>query len=107
MSAKALDTHGRWRNITVAFRVSPEEDEQIERLVKLTGLTKQDYIMRRLTEQDVVVQGNPKVFAALRREMRGILNELQRLDAIQQMNEDTAEALSMVIRIMAGMKEAS
>ena len=56
MSEKVLDAHGRWRNITVAFRVSPEEDEQIERLVKLTGLTKQDYIMRRLTEQDVVVQ---------------------------------------------------
>ncbi len=107
MSAKALDAHGRWRNITVAFRVSPEEDEQIERLVRLTGLTKQDYIMRRLTEQDVVVQGNTKVFATLRREMRGILDELQRLDAGQQMNEDTAEALSMVIRIMAGMKEAS
>ena len=38
MSEKVLDAHGRWRNITVAFRVSPEEDEQIERLVKLTGL---------------------------------------------------------------------
>lgn len=62
MSEKVLDAHGRWRNITVAFWVSPEEDEQIERLVKLTGLTKQDYIIRRLTEQDVVVQGNPKVF---------------------------------------------
>ena len=46
MSAKSLDAHGRWRNITVAFRVSPEEDEQIERLVRLTGLTKQDYIIR-------------------------------------------------------------
>ena len=47
MSEKVLDAHGRWRNITVAFRVSPEEDEQIERLVKLTGLTKQDYILNR------------------------------------------------------------
>lgn len=57
MSAKSSDAHGRWRNITAAFRVSPEEDEQIERLVRLTGLTNQDYIMRRLTEQDIVVQG--------------------------------------------------
>ena len=46
MSAKSLDAHGRWRKITVAFRVSPEEDEHIERLVMLTGLTKQDYIIR-------------------------------------------------------------
>ena len=44
MSAKNRDNHNRWRNKTVAFRVSPEEDEQIERFVKLSGLTKQDYI---------------------------------------------------------------
>jgi len=59
MSAKALDTHGRWRNVTVAFRVSPEEDSQIETLVGLSGLTKQDYIMSRLLNRDVVVKGNP------------------------------------------------
>lgn len=40
MSAKNLDKHNRWRNKTVAFRVSPEEDAQIETAVKLTGLTK-------------------------------------------------------------------
>ena len=65
MSAKNLDKHNRWRNKTVAFRVSPEEDTQIETAVKLTGLTKQDYIIRRLLCRDVVVQGNPRVYKAL------------------------------------------
>ena len=37
----------------------PEEDAQIETAVKLTGLTKQDYIIRRLLCRDVVVLGNP------------------------------------------------
>ena len=32
MSAKSLDAHGRWRNITVAFRVSPEEDDRLSAL---------------------------------------------------------------------------
>lgn len=50
----------------MAFRVSAEEDLQLETLVKLTGLTKQDYIIRWLLERDVVVQGNPKVYKALR-----------------------------------------
>ena len=107
MSAKSLDAHGRWRNITVAFRVSPEEDEQIERLVRLTGLTQQDYIMRRLTEQDVVVQGNPRVFAALQREMRAVLDELSRLEAGNNPSEELIEVITMISRIMAGMKEAS
>lgn len=62
MSMKNLDNHNRWRNKTVAFRVSPEEDEQLEVFVKLSGLTKQDYITRRLLCHDVVVQGNPRVY---------------------------------------------
>ena len=55
MSAKNMDNHNRWRNRTVAFRVSDEENAQIDLAVKLTGLTKQDYITRRLLCKDVVV----------------------------------------------------
>lgn len=40
MSLKNRDNHNRWRNKAVAFRVSPEEDAQIETFVKLSGLTK-------------------------------------------------------------------
>ena len=43
MSHKNRDERNRWRNKTVAFRVSPEEDKQLETYVKLSGLTKQDY----------------------------------------------------------------
>ena len=60
MSLKNRDEHNRWRNKTIAFRVSPEENEQIERYVQLSGLTKQDYITRRLTHKDVVVQEQSK-----------------------------------------------
>lgn len=65
MSAKNLDKHNRWRNKAVAFRVSPEEDTQIETAVKLTGLTKQNYINRRLLCRNVVIHGNPRVYKAL------------------------------------------
>lgn len=65
MSLKNRDEHNRWRNKTVAFRVSPEEDKQIETYVQLSGLTKQAYITMRLTHKDIVVQGNPRVFKAL------------------------------------------
>ena len=58
MSAKCLDQQGRWRNKVVAFRMSPEEDELLETAVRLSGLTKQDYIIRRLQEKEVVVTGN-------------------------------------------------
>ena len=92
MSLKNLDSHNRWRNKTVAFRVSPEEDAQIETFVKLSGLTKQDYITRRLTCKDVVVQGNPRVYKALRDQLAAVLDEL--LDVVE-----------MIAAIMDGMKE--
>ena len=36
MSAKSRDEHNRWRNITVGFRVSPEENEQLNEAVALS-----------------------------------------------------------------------
>ena len=81
MSLKNLDNHNRWRNKTVAFRVSPEEDEQLEAFVKMSGLTKQDYITRRLLCRDVVVQGNPRVYKALRDQFATVLDELRRIEA--------------------------
>ena len=61
---KKLDHNGRWRNRIVAFRVSDEEAKLLNDLVALSGLTKQDYIMRRLLCRDVIVQGNPRVYKA-------------------------------------------
>ena len=57
MSAKNRDNKNRWRNITVGFRVSPEENELINKAVALSGLPKQEYCYRRCLNQDVVVQG--------------------------------------------------
>ena len=44
MSEKLLDQHGRHRNVTEAFRVSREESDLLNRLVTLSGRTKQDYL---------------------------------------------------------------
>ena len=105
MSAKNLDKHNRWRNKTVAFRVSPEEDTQIETAVKLTGLTKQDYIIRRLLERDVVVQGNPRVYKALRNELAAVLAELQRIEAGDGVDEELMDNIELIAAIMDGMRE--
>ncbi len=46
MSEKNRDDKNRWRNVTIAFRMSPEENEELNNRVKLSGFrTKQDYIM--------------------------------------------------------------
>ena len=105
MSAKNLDNHNRWRSRTVTFRVSEEENTQIDTAVKLTGLTKQDYITRRLLCRDVVVQGNPRVFKALRNQMAEILDELRRIEAGAGIDDELLDVIEMVAVIMDGMKE--
>ena len=105
MSAKNLDNHNRWRNKTVAFRVSPEEDEQLEIAVRLSGLTKQDYITRRLLNRDIVVQGNPRVYKALRDQLAAVLDELRRIETGQGVNEELLDTIRMIATIMDGMQE--
>ena len=105
MSAKNLDSHNRWRNKTVAFRVSPEEDVQIETAVRLTGLTKQDYIIRRLLNRDVVVQGNPRIYKALRDQLAAVLDDLRRIEAGANISDELLDTINMIAVIMDGMKE--
>ena len=107
MSLKNRDEHNRWRNKTVAFRVSPEEDKQIETYVRLSGLTKQDYITRRLTHRDIVVQGNPRVFKALRNQLADVLTELQRIEAGGDVNDELLDLIEMIADILGGLKEES
>lgn len=107
MSLKNCDNKNRWRSKTVGFRVSPEEDEQINRYVKLSGLTKQDYITRRLTCKEVVVQGNPRVFKVLRDQLVAVLSELRRIDAENGIDDELLDTIQMIASIMDGMKEVS
>lgn len=105
MSLKNRDNKNRWRNKTVAFRVSPEEDEQIETAVRLSGLTKQDYITRRLLCREVVVQGNPRVYKALRNELAAVLAELQRIEAGAGVDEELMDNIELIAAILDGMRE--
>ena len=93
---KNLDYKGRWRNKTVAFRVSEEEAKLIDDLVALSGLTKQDYIIRRLQCRDVVVQGNPRVYKALRNQMADIYEELKRLERCSEANDELLYTIQLI-----------
>lgn len=105
MALKVYDRQGRWRNKTVAFRISPEEDEQLETAVRLSGLTKQDYIIRRLQDRDVVVQGNPRVYKALRNELTAVLIELQRINAGEAINSELLNTINLIASTLDGLRE--
>ena len=101
---RTLDYKGRWRNHTVAFRVSDEESKLLNDLVALSGLTKQDYITRRLLCRDVVVQGNPRVYKALKNQMVAIYEELKRLETLSPVNDELLYTLQVIAITLDGLK---
>lgn len=105
MSAKNLDSKNRWRNRAVAFRVSEEENEQINIAVRLSGLSKQDYITRRLLCKDIVVQGNPRVYKALKNTMAEVLEELRRIGVGETVSDELLDTIRQIDTTLNGLKE--
>ncbi len=104
MSAKNLDTQGRLRSKIVSFRVSPEESELLDAKVRLSGLTKQDYIIKRLTDKEIVVVGNPRVYKALKDELKEVLIKLQ-FTADKTVTDEVLETIQLIAVTLGGMKE--
>lgn len=104
MDEKNLDYKGRWRSRTVGFRVSEEEGKLLDDCVRLSGLTKQDYIIKRLLNRDIVVQGNTRVYKALRNQMVKIHEELKRLEQCQDVTDELLYTLQVVAETLTGLK---
>ena len=105
MSAKNIDCHNRWRSKTVAFRVSPEEWEHFEKIVALSGLTKQDYLIERTLQRDIIVQGNPRVYKALKNQLVAVLDELVRIEAGKGIDDELLDNIRLITVTLNGMKE--
>lgn len=102
MSAKNLDKHNRFRGITVGFRVSPEENEQINRVVAISGLSKQEYCYRRCMKQDIIVHvGNPKVFKALKNNLADVLTKLKNKNEV---SDEMLEIIRLITETLREMK---
>ena len=104
MTERSLDAKGRWRSLAVAFRMSPEENADLDARVRLSGLTKQEYFLRRISERDIVVQGSPRVYKALRNQMTEILTELRRLETASDIDSDFLSVLNLVTETVREMK---
>ena len=102
---KNLDRKGRWRNVIVSFRMSPQERDDLDIRVKLSGITKQDYIIRRLLERDVIVQPSSRLFKALRNQMTEILTELKRIENGANVDDELIAVIKTVAETYNSLEE--
>lgn len=102
---KNIDKKGRWRNVIVSFRMSPEERDDLNVRVMLSGLTKQDYVIKRLLEREVIVIPSSRLYKAMREQMTEILSELKRIENGKNVDGDLLAVIETVAETYNGLQE--
>lgn len=100
MSAKNCDNHNRFRDRTIGFRVSSEEEQQINTVVELSGMTKQDYIVSKLLDRTIYVQGNCKVHRAVYDKLNEMIAELKRIESGANVNDELMSNIKLISEIV-------
>ena len=67
-------------------------------------MPKQEYCYRRCLNQDVVVQGNPRVYKALKQELADVLAELQRIETGSRIDDELLDVIELIAVILGGLK---
>lgn len=102
MSERALDEKGRWRCVTVSFRMSPEENAMLNTNVYLSGFTKQEYIISCVLKKEIVVRGSPRTYKALKNTLCGLAKELKENGSY---TDEQREVLQLVVKLIEGFKD--
>ena len=103
MSAKNNDNHNRFRSQTIAFRVFPEEDKQINIAVSLSGMTKQDYITHKLLDRAINVKPSCKVHRAVYDRLTEVLEELNKLNNGGEISDELMDNISLISSLVNGL----
>lgn len=105
MSEKNLDKHGRPRSKTVAFRMSPEEANLLDRFVAISGMTKQDYIISKLSDTTVKVVPSSRMQKGMEEAMLLIYRELLRITDADSVSPELAALTEKVGSIFVDLTE--
>lgn len=103
MSAKNTDRQGRLRIKTVAFRMSPEEAELLQRMADASGMTKQDYLIERALCREVTVIPNKRMHRYMEEGLLFVYKELRRIEGGGDIPEELAGLACMLGGIFAGL----
>ena len=110
MSEKNRDRKGRWRSKVVAFRMSEAENDELNTMVSISGLTKQDYIIKKLLNKDVIVKGNPRVFKSLKDLLVNIHADLVKSSLNNPPSPellDTIKTVSTILGLLASVENSN
>lgn len=102
MSAKNNDRKNRWRCKTVAFHVSPEEAYRLNMQVKTSGMLKQEFIIKRLMCEDIIVRPNIRIQKYFVEYLTELTRELKRIEKIEQ-DSDILDNITYLVDLINQM----
>lgn len=100
MSQKSKDKKNRWRNVVVGFRMSPQEAEELNVKVSLSGLSKQDYLIKSCLGQELHIVCGRKVAREMQMYLEAILEELQNMETTEEIDEELLTPLKHILEIL-------
>lgn len=102
----SCENSARKRSKTMAFRCTPEEYELIANMAAWSGMSRQDYIMARLTGTEITVRPSSRTQRALRDSMKGLAERLLAVCDADELDADLQRQLALVMEIFNGFGEA-
>lgn len=100
---KKKNEHNRKRDIIVNFRMSPLEREELDNRIKLSGMVKQNYMIKSTLYQQICVVGNKKVFAEIKDQLAVIQEEMMKAKSWNDLDIVKLESLRTIAEIIAGL----
>ena len=99
------ENSARKRSKTMAFRCTPEEHELICEMAAWSGMSRQDYIVAKLTDTQVEVRPSVSVQKALKDSMAELAKEVRLAVSYGELSDSLQQRLELVMRLFLALNE--
>ena len=99
------ENSARKRSKTMAFRCTPEERKLISEMAAWSGMSRQDYIIAKLTDTKVEVKPSVSVQKALKDSMTELAKEVRLAASYGELSEPLQQRIELVMRFFLALGE--
>lgn len=99
------ENSARKRSKTMAFRCTPEEHKLICEMAAWSGMSRQDYIIAKLTDTQVEMRPSVSVQKALRGSMAELTKEVRLAASYGELSDSLQQRVELVIRFFLALGE--
>ena len=101
------ENSARKRSKTMAFRCTPEERKLICEMAAWSGMSRQDYIIAKLTDTQVEVRPSVSVQKALKDSMAELAKEVRLAASYGELSESLQRSIELVMRFFLALSEGA